>query len=81
MAKKNSNLENKIIEVLENLRPYLNSDGGDIEFIEYQDGVVFVRLSGACGCCPHKNDTIKNGVLAALQEEVPEVLDVIDVEV
>jgi len=78
MAKKS--IESQITEVLDGLRPYLNSDGGDIEFLEYQNGVVFVKLVGACGCCPHKNETIKNGVLASLQASIPEVTDVINVE-
>jgi len=78
MAKKS--IEDQIIEVLEGLRPYLNSDGGDIEFLKYQDGVAFVKLIGACGHCPHKNETIKNGVLASLQAAIPEVVDVINVE-
>jgi len=73
-------MEEKSNKVLEGIRPYLNSDGGDIEFIKYEDGTVFVRLTGACGCCPHKNDTIKGGVLASLQAEIPEIQDIIDVE-
>ena len=78
MTKKDINVQ--IEEVLEKLRPYLNSDGGDIEFIKFEDGVVFVKLLGACGSCPHRNDTIKGGVLAALKDEIPEVTDIINVE-
>jgi len=78
MTKKDINVQ--IEEVLEKLRPYLNSDGGDIEFIKFEDGVVFVKLLGACGNCPHRNDTIKGGVLAALKDEIPEVTDIINVE-
>ena len=78
MAKKT--VEEQIIEVLDGLRPYLNSDGGDIEFLEFQDGVVFVKLIGACGHCPHKNETMQNGVLASLKDAIPEVTDVINVE-
>ena len=78
MAKKS--VEEQIIEVLDGLRPYLNSDGGDIEFLEYQDGVVFVKLIGACGHCPHKNETMQNGILASLKDAIPEITDVINVE-
>ena len=78
MMKKDINAQ--IEAVLEKLRPYLNSDGGDIEFIEFVDGTVFVKLLGACGNCPHRNDTIKGGVLAALKDEIPEVTDIINVE-
>ncbi|MDD2504898.1 MAG: NifU family protein [Bacilli bacterium] len=73
-------MEEKIIEVLNQLRPYLNSDGGDLEFIKYQDGVVFVKLIGACGTCPHRNETIKGGLLQALKEKIPDIKDVINVE-
>ena len=76
----NKSIEEQITEVLDGLRPYLNSDGGDIEFIEYQDGVVFVKLIGACHHCPHKNETMQNGVLASLKAAIPEVTDVINVE-
>jgi len=77
---KKENIEVKINEVLEKIRPYLNSDGGDIEFIKFEEGVVFVRLIGACGHCPHRNQTIQGGVLAALQDEIPEVKEIINVE-
>ena len=73
-------IEEKIKETLEKIRPYLNSDGGDIEFIKYEDGVVFVRMLGACCGCPHRNETMKGGVLAALQAEMPEIKDIINVE-
>lgn len=73
-------MEEKINYVLDNLRPYLNSDGGDVEFIKYEDGIVFVKLTGACGSCPHRNETIKGGILQSLQSEIPEIKDVINVE-
>lgn len=73
-------MEENIKEVLNKLRPYLNSDGGDLEFIKYDEGIVYVKLIGACGSCPHRNETIKNGLLQSLQSEIPEVKDVINVE-
>ncbi len=75
------NIEKKIIEILDNLRPYLNADGGNIEFIKYDEGTVFVRLTGACGYCAYQDDTLKNSLLQSLQQEIPEVKDIINVEI
>ena len=69
-------MEQKINEVLDELRPYLNSDGGDIELVKYEDGIVYVKLSGACGGCAHRNATITNVVLAMLQDSIPEIKEV-----
>ena len=79
-ANKSTKTEEKIIAVLDELRPYLNSDGGDIEFIKYEDNVVFVKLSGGCACCAHRNETLQNSILVALQSEIPEIKDIINVE-
>lgn len=72
---------NKIKEVLENLRPYLNMDGGDVEFIKYdnKDKIVYVRLTGACSTCLFTDDTIKNGLYETLKTEIPEIEGVINV--
>lgn len=74
-------MEEKIKNILNQLRPYLNSDGGDVEFIKYDNGNVYVKLLGACGSCPHRNETIKGGLLQALKSEIPEIQDVINVEI
>lgn len=66
----------KINDVIQKLRPYLNSDGGDIEFVKYEDGIVYVHLLGACVGCESSNDTIQNSVEAMLLEEVPGVIGV-----
>lgn len=71
----------KINEVIDNIKPYLNSDGGNIEFINYDNGVVFIKLTGACGCCAYRDETIQNGILKSLQSEIPEITDVINVEI
>ena len=73
-------MKEKIIEVLDKMRPYMNSHGGDLEFIDYQDKVVYINLSGVCGTCPHQNETLQNGLLRALQAEIPEVENLINVE-
>ena len=51
--------EKKIREIIDKIVPYLNSDGGNLEFIKLEDDIVYIKLTGACGCCPHKNETIK----------------------
>ncbi len=72
-------IENKIKDLLNDLRPYLNSDGGDIEFIKYEDHEVYIKLSGACGDCMFQDDTIQNGILAYIKSEIPEVENIINV--
>ena len=57
-------------------RPYLIADGGDIDFIKYEDGLVYVKLLGACLGCSSSGDTITNSVEALLLEEVPGVIAV-----
>ena len=73
-------MEENIIYILDQIRPYLNSDGGDVEFIKYEDGIVFIKLTGACSYCDHRNDTIKISIFQTLQSEIPEIKDVINVE-
>ena len=70
--------EKKIIEIIEKLRPYLISDGGDLEFVKYEDNIVYVRLLGACANCNMLDITLKDGIEAAIQEEVPEVEEVVN---
>jgi len=71
------NLEDKITKILETLRPYLQNDGGDIKFIEYKDGIVYVRFLGACATCHLIDVTLKEGIELALTTEIPEVTEVI----
>lgn len=78
---KNEDLITKIKEILETLRPYLNMDGGDVEFIEYKDKIVYVKLTGACAACMFSDDTIKNGLYETLKSEIPEIEGVINVTV
>ncbi len=69
------------MEIINDLKPYLNSEGGNIEFIKYEDGTVFVRLTGACSHCIYQDDTLKEGLLKSLQEQIPEIKEVINVEI
>lgn len=71
--------EEKIKEIIEKIRPFLVSDGGDIEFVKYEDNIVYVKLSGACAGCELINYTLKDGVEGAIKEEVPNVKEVVSV--
>ena len=67
-------LREKIEKSLESIRPYLQADGGDIELVDIEEnGVVKVKLTGACGGCPSALVTLKQGVEARLKEDIPEV--------
>ena len=70
----------KIKEIIDKLRPFLINDGGDIEFIKYEDGVVYIRLLGACINCQMVDLTLKDGISAAIMNEVPNVKNVINVD-
>jgi Fe-S cluster biogenesis protein NfuA len=67
-------LEAKIKNVLDQIRPYIQSDGGDIKFVELtEDKVVNVELLGACGSCPYSIMTLKNGVETAMMKAIPDI--------
>lgn len=70
-----------IKEVINDIKPYLNNDGGDIEFIKYEDNYVYVKLFGACSHCGYQDYTLNNGILELIQEKVPEVISIINVEI
>lgn len=73
-------MEDKIREALEQIRPFLQADGGDVELVSVEDdGTVQVKLTGACGGCPMAQMTLKNGVERILKEQVPEVTQVVAV--
>lgn len=63
-------------EVIEKLRPYINRDGGDIEFAKYEDGIVYVHMLGACVGCAAIDTTLTDGVEAIMLEEVPGIIGV-----
>jgi Fe-S cluster biogenesis protein NfuA len=70
----------KVQEVLNMLRPYLQADGGDVELLDItSDGVVQVRLQGACGTCPSSTYTLKMGIEEQLKQYIPGVKEVISV--
>jgi Fe-S cluster biogenesis protein NfuA len=76
--KKEPNMREKVEEALEKIRPMLMADGGNIELVDVSaDGVVKLKLTGSCGCCPMSQMTLKMGVERIIKQEVPEVKEVI----
>ncbi|AOH56950.1 MULTISPECIES: NifU family protein [Peribacillus] len=72
----NQTMEVQVQDVLDKLRPFLLRDGGDCELVDVEDGIVKLRLLGACGSCPSSTITLKAGIERALLEEVPGVVEV-----
>ncbi|MDR2433078.1 MAG: NifU family protein [Treponema sp.] len=73
-------LEEQVKTALNNVRPSLQADGGDVEFVSIsEDGTVSVKLTGACGCCPMAQMTLKMGIENYLKKEVPQVSAVVGV--
>ncbi len=71
-------MKEKVEKTLDKIRPMLMADGGNVELVEVtDDGVVKLKLTGSCGCCPMSQMTLKMGVERLLKEEVPEVKEVI----
>jgi len=73
-------IEKQIVTVLEKIRPFLIRDGGDIEFVKYENGEVFVKMVGACAGCSLIDTTLQDGVANLLMEEVPGVVKVTNIE-
>lgn len=74
----NKSIKDRVMKALERVRPYLQSDGGDIDLLEISDDfTVKVRLKGACHGCPYSMQTMKAGVEQAIMQEVPEIKRVI----
>ena len=71
--------EEKILEIIDKLRPFLINDGGNIEFIKYEDNIVYIKMMGACANCHMMDITLKEGIEAAIISEVPEVFEVINI--
>ena len=70
----NPHMQEQVLEVLDKLRPFLLRDGGDVELVDIEEGIVKLRLMGACGSCPSSTITLKAGIERALLEEVPGVI-------
>ncbi len=74
------NIETRIIAVIDKLRPFLVSDGGNIEFVKFEDGICYVRLLGHCQGCPMMEVTLKDGIELAITSEVEEVIEVRNID-
>lgn len=72
-------MREKVEAALEQIRPALLADGGDVELLDVNDGVVTLKLTGACGGCPMATMTLKFGIEQVLKQQVPEVKEVIAV--
>jgi Fe-S cluster biogenesis protein NfuA len=73
-------MKEKVEKALEKIRPMLMADGGNVDLVEVtSDGVVKLKLTGTCGCCPMSQMTLKMGIERILKQEVPEVKEVISI--
>jgi len=72
-------MREKVEAALEQVRPTLLADGGDVQLVDVQDGVVKVKLTGACGGCPMATMTLKGGIERVLKQQIPEVKEVVAV--
>lgn len=69
----------EIIHSLDQIRPFLQRDGGDVEFVDYNDGILKVRLTGACRGCPYSQMTLASGIKQRLQQEFPDLKEVVNI--
>ena len=77
---RNDEIVNKILVLIEKLKPFLISDGGNFEFVKYEDNIVYVRLMGACKDCEMMDVTLKEGIEEIIINEIPEVKEVKNVD-
>ena len=75
-----SEVEKKINETIDKIRPFLISDGGNIEYVKFEDGKVYVKLTGACAGCSLIDVTLKEGIEEILVSEIPEVKEVVKID-
>ncbi|MBR4672549.1 MAG: NifU family protein [Bacilli bacterium] len=73
-------IEKRIIEEIDKLKPFLQNDGGNIEFVKYENGNVYVKLTGACAGCSLIDVTLKEGIEEILISEIPEIKQVIRID-
>ena len=71
-----SEIELKIVSVIDKIKPFIISDGGNLEFVKYENNIVYVKLSGACAECPMMDITLKDGIEELIINEIPEVKEV-----
>jgi Fe-S cluster biogenesis protein NfuA len=69
-------MKEQVQTALDEIRPSLQADGGDVELVDVEDGVVKVRLTGACGGCPMSQMTLKQGIETYIKKKIPEIVSV-----
>ena len=74
------NIELKIISIIDRIKPFIISDGGNIEFVKYVDNIVYVKLDGACKDCAFIDTTLKDGIEEIMISEIPEIQEVRNIE-
>lgn len=72
-------IEKKIIDIIDTLRPFIINDGGNIEFVKYENNIVYIQMLGACADCEMMDLTLKDGIEIAIKDEIPEVKEVINI--
>jgi Fe-S cluster biogenesis protein NfuA len=77
---KSNEVELKIIALIDKIRPFLISDGGNLEFVKYENNIVYIRLFGACKDCSMIDITLKDGIEEMITSEIPEVKEVINLD-
>ena len=75
-----SNIELRIISLIDKIRPFLINDGGNLEFVKYEDNIVYVKLLGACAECEMMDLTLKDGIEELIINEIPEVKEVRNID-
>ena len=71
-----NSIEEQIKSTLDKIRPFIQRDGGDVEFLTYESGVVYIKMLGACANCVAQDETVSSGIEMILVDEVPGVLSV-----
>ena len=74
-----TNVEEKIVDILDKLRPFLINDGGNVEFVKYEDNIVYIRMMGACANCHMMDLTLKDGIESTIMSEIPEVQGIVNI--
>ena len=77
---KASEIELKIISIIDRIKPFIISDGGNINFVKYENNIVYVKLDGACKDCAFIDTTLKDGIEEIIISEIPEVKEVINID-
>lgn len=78
--KDNEDVINKIIVLIDKLKPFLINDGGNLEFVKYENNIVFIRMLGACKDCDMMDITLKEGIEEIIVNEIPEVKEVRNID-